>query len=450
MHGGFLTTGAIKQKRCKEKDDRLSELARMGQVIATPNKVPQGRRTGEGHAEAPLHIAFYSPALPESGLSNGIVTYSRIMREALRALGHSVIVVTAEHIQFADGRIAELPKPSRLSGRVRAWLESRRPEDGSHPWGRLHVINAFHAARQAGAQVFEMEESFGWAGRLTGNGVAIVERLHGPHVFGREEVESPTERRMGDLREAAERASFLRVEAITSPTEGLLRALIERYGLNLRTMRAVLNPMPVAPPAVAWNIENANPDQILCIGRFDLRKGADIVLQAFARASQLRPSMSLIMVGPDTGLAQANGSRIHFDDYVRSELCPEVRSRIRFLGSQLPGEIAELRRQSQVAVVGARFESFAYSIAEAMAAGMPVLTSDNFGGLELIRDGIDGRVVATGDIPATASALLQMVGHPERLSEMGRSAYARASEILAPERIARETVEVYRQAIALI
>ena len=44
--------------------------------------------------------------------------------------------------------------------------------------------NRLKAARQAGAQVFEIEESFGWAGRLTGQGVAIVERLHGPRVAG--------------------------------------------------------------------------------------------------------------------------------------------------------------------------------------------------------------------------------------------------------------------------
>jgi hypothetical protein len=118
--------------------------------------------------DGPLRIALYAPALPKSGVSNGIVTYSRIMRDALRALGHSVAVVSADQIEHADGRVAALPKPSGVVGRVRILMEARRGEDGSNIWTRLRILDAFEAARRAGAQVFEIEESFGWAGRLAG------------------------------------------------------------------------------------------------------------------------------------------------------------------------------------------------------------------------------------------------------------------------------------------
>jgi glycosyltransferase involved in cell wall biosynthesis len=67
-----------------------------------------------------LRIAFFSPELPSIGGSNGIITYCRIMRDALRDLGHSVMIVSASHVEHFDGRIAELPRPSawnRLRGR---------------------------------------------------------------------------------------------------------------------------------------------------------------------------------------------------------------------------------------------------------------------------------------------------------------------------------------------
>ncbi len=124
-----------------------------------------------------------------------------------------------------------------------------------------------------------------------------------------------------------------------------------------------------------------------------------------------------------------------------------MRSRILFLGPLAPEKIVELRRQSAFALVTSRFENFPYSIAEAMAAGSAVITSATFGGSEMIRDGLDGLVVPRGDVIGTARAILRMAGAHHETVQMGRSAYARAAEWLSPERIARETVDVYRKAI---
>ncbi len=398
-------------------------------------------------ADSPLHIGFYSPELPDSGAVNGIVTYVRIMRDALRKLGHPVTVVSAEQIEHADGRIAELPNPRGIVGRLRMLREARRDQDGSDPWIRRCVLDAFHAARRAGIEVFEIEESFGWAGRLAGRHVPIVERLHGPHVYGRDEIENSDQKREGDLREAAELASFSRVQAVTCPSQRLLNATIAYYGLNLQIARAIPNPISVVPLLDAWRLDRADPEQILCVGRFDLRKGADVVLRAFARAVSERPSLKLVMVGPDRGLVRDDGSLVRFEDFVAREISPEVRGRVQFLGALPPRRVAELRLQSSFAVVGSRFENFPYSVAEAMAVGMPVLASDIFGNGEMIRDGLDGRTVSVGDVAAMGEAMVSMAGDPDRLERMGQSAYERVRDWLSPERIARETLSVYRDAM---
>jgi len=399
-------------------------------------------------ANEPLRIALYSPALPDSGASNGIVTYTRIMRDALRALGHEVFVVTTEYMEDADGNVAALPKINRLLASAELRLAAMRGEGRGERWVRMNVRNAFAAARRLEAQVFEIEESFGWAGALNGQGVAIVERLHGPHAFVRNVVESAAERKAGDRREAAERSSFGRVQAMISPTRGLLDALVERFDLDLGLARVIPNPMPLTPPSAMWRYERANPTQLLAVGRFDLCKGADVMLRAFAVALNRQPDLTLVMAGPDTGLAQADGTMVRFDDFVRREIPPEARSRITFLGPQPPSRISELRLQSGVAVVASRFETFPYTIAEAMAVGMPILASATFGAREMIRDGVDGRIVPIADIEKTAEPMVEMAAMPEKLAEFGRSAHARAAELLSPERVARETVELYRQAIA--
>ena len=396
---------------------------------------------------ASVKIALFSPALPDSGVSNGIVTYVRVMRDAFRSLGHSVIVLAGNQIEHANGRVSAVPVGNGVVGRIRRSLEARRSSDASDLWVRLSIMEAFRAARREGAQVFEIEESYGWAARLIGKGPAVVTRLHGPHVYGRDEVESPQQKKLGDLRESAELNAIRSVEAISCPSRRLLDAYLARYGLELPLARAIPNPIAVVDPNMAWRVDQADPNQILCVGRFDLRKGADLVVTAFAQALAVRPSLRLVMVGPDTGLMQADGTRVHFDDFVARNLAPGTGERIRFLGPQPHDRIAKLRLQSGFSVVGSRFENFPYSIAEAMAVGMPVLASDSFGNVEMIRDGVDGRIVSVGDIAGIRDAMISLASNPARLAEMGSAAYSKTADWLSPERVARETVSLYRTAI---
>src|SRR5262249_14619704 len=155
--------------------------------------------------------------------------------------------------EYPDGSVVVLGKPSALTRRIRAFRENR-VVDGSNPWVRFRVHNAFRAARAAGVQVYEMEESHGWAGRLTGKGVAIVERLHGPHVLLRDATETAEQKRLGDQRQRAEHAAFGKVQAVTAPTNRLLEEM-SGYGVTSVMSRAIPNPMPVAPPNCRWNLD---------------------------------------------------------------------------------------------------------------------------------------------------------------------------------------------------
>jgi glycosyltransferase involved in cell wall biosynthesis len=357
------------------------------------------------------------------------------------------MVVTPDNVERYDASIAILARPNRAFERIRATLEGLRTPDGSTAWMRLRVLDAFRAAKRAGAQVFEIEESFGWAGRLAGHGLPVVERLHGPHAFVRDEIETAEQKRSGDLREDAERRSFEKVQAISAPTQRLLDELIDRYRLSPPIVRAIPNPIPLAPRGAVWNLDQANPNQILFVGRFDLCKGADVLVRAFAHALQERPSLNLVMAGPDIGLPQPGLGIVHFSQFVEREVPPDARARIRFLGLQPPERIAELRLQSAFSIVPSRFETFGYTIVEAMAVGMPVLASDTFGPGEIIRDRVDGRLMPIGDVDATASAMLAMASDPPVLAAMGRAAYDRVSEWLSPARIARETLSLYREVL---
>jgi glycosyltransferase involved in cell wall biosynthesis len=328
------------------------------------------------------------------------------MRDALRALGHKVMILGGVHVEYFDGSIEELPIPS-------LWhrLRGRRFKDGFEL-----ILNPFHVAKRCGAQVFEIEESFGFAGRL--RGLPIVTRLHGPNAFNPDAFDP--------RREAAEVASLQQVRAVSSPSAALLDAIRQRYGLELAHARVIPNPIELA--SERWRIDEADPNQIIFVGRFDMCKGSDIAIRAFAKARNQRPNLRMVMVGP--GAFPRN-------------LPPGVT----LLGAQSPERITELRMQSMLALSCSRSEAFSYVVAEAMALGMPVLATNTFGPSEIIRDGTDGRLVSVGDVDATVKVMVEMLSEPTTLAQLGQAAALRVGEYMSPTRIAAQTANLYSEVI---
>lgn len=347
-----------------------------------------------------MHVAFLSPALPATGESNGIVTYVRTMRDALIGLGHEVTVATGDAVEHSNGSIEKLPEPTRLQ----VWTERLRADDGSSPYVRAKVVNAYRAVSHC--DLIEMEETYGWASLLPN--VAI--RLHGPHIFGRETVEKT---RADQRREDAEARAIRTARAVSSPSQGLLEAL-EDHGITSRP--GVVYPNPVALPQEQWSIERADPDQVLFVGRIDRRKGADIAVEAFAKAREKRPSLKLLMVGPGDPIDAPQG--------------------VEFMGNLPAARIADLRMGSALALSTARFETFSYSVAEAMALGMPVLSSRAFGPQDYITEYDDGRLVPIGNADFTASVMLEMLSNADKLSAMGEAARATVAKRMDPLMIA--------------
>lgn len=106
----------------------------------------------------------------------------------------------------------------------------------------------------------------------------------------------------------------------------------------------------------------------------------------------------------------------------------EAPSSLAYLGALSRVKLLEEMRRADLFVFPSLAEGFGLVIGEAMALGLPVLTTTNTGGTELITDGRDGLLVPAHDADALAARIEWAALYRDELFRMGSRARARAEQ----------------------
>jgi glycosyltransferase involved in cell wall biosynthesis len=237
--------------------------------------------------------------------------------------------------------------------------------------------------------------------------------------------------------------------AVISPSRSTLKLTTQRYHLNPRVCAHVVNPMLMEGDTPIWRLDACERNTILFVGRFDLRKGADVMLKAFKSALKSRPDLRLIFVGPDHGLPGPDGHSIQFKHYLEIVFGSELRNCVDYRGRMPNREIAKLRVQAMVTVVASRWENQSYAVLEAMYQGCPLVSTDAGGCPESIVDGITGRLAKSEDPEDFAAQLLAMIADPEGAQRMGQAARRYVLEQHSPKSVTVASLELYNKVISI-
>jgi phosphatidyl-myo-inositol alpha-mannosyltransferase len=197
--------------------------------------------------------------------------------------------------------------------------------------------------------------------------------------------------------------------------------------------RIVPNGVQLQPPREPARRSAAEPLRILFVGQAVERKGLPFLLQAFeALRDQIPATLTLV------GAGQAEISHMMLDGR----------------GVQALGKVSEQRKLEELAradVVCAPSlsgESFGMVLTEAFAASAPVVASDIPGYRDVVRNGVDGLLVAPGDALALAEALRRLALEAPLRARMSRAARERAERFAWPH-VAAEVLDCYEQARAI-
>jgi glycosyltransferase involved in cell wall biosynthesis len=122
-----------------------------------------------------------------------------------------------------------------------------------------------------------------------------------------------------------------------------------------------------------------------------------------------------------------------------------IGNRIHFTGRIDNGEFVRQYAKATLAVVPSVYEGFGLPAGEAMACGVPVISTTGGALPEVVGDA--GLLVPPADSSALAKAITELFDSPERARQIGRKGYQRVHELFTWKKAAEKTVEVYREAI---
>ena len=291
--------------------------------------------------------------------------YDKRIVSGLRALGWTV------HVHELDGR---LPLASA------AMLDSAAAVLGSIARGSLVVIDGL----VLGVIPDQVQQA--------GSGLRLVGLVHHPLA-----AETGLDAATRTALEASERRSLALVHhvIVTSPaTASALRS----YGVEPRRVSVVL---PGVDPAPLAHGSNDTIVQLLCVASLTPRKGHEVLFRALASLAD-KP-WHLTCVG-SLDMDPVLPARLQA---LLSEL--GLQTQIELAGESDAAAMAAHYQRSDLFVLPTLYEGYGMAVAEALAHGLPVISTPTGGIADLVGDRA-GVLVPAGDVGALADALSRVIG----------------------------------------
>jgi glycosyltransferase involved in cell wall biosynthesis len=178
---------------------------------------------------------------------------------------------------------------------------------------------------------------------------------------------------------------------------------------------------------VAGGVQRVEPSRVrlLAVGRLVRKKGLDTFVNACAALAQQGVDLEAVVAGE---------SGEHEDEVRRRVAAAGLESRIAFPGPLTQHQLFEEYQRASVFALPCRVledgdrDGIPNVLMEAMACGLPVVTTGVSGITELVEDGVNGLIVEPDRPEELADALHRLVKDPDLAGELGRAGRRTVSE----------------------
>jgi len=209
--------------------------------------------------------------------------------------------------------------------------------------------------------------------------------------------------------------TFQKAAAVHCVSEDIKREAI-RYGLDPAKAWVI---RPAVDPNFFFPAQNQQSRKgvfrIVTIGSLIWRKGYEYALLAVRQLVDVGVPVQFDIIGDGP-----ERQRVLYTVYDLG-----LQDHVRLLGRLPPEQVRDRLQQADVFLLSSLSEGISNAVLEAMACGLPVVTTDCGGMTEAVTDGVEGFVVPVRDPEAMAEALLKLWKDPELRKRMGKAARER-------------------------
>ena len=208
------------------------------------------------------------------------------------------------------------------------------------------------------------------------------------------------------------------------------------YENKLKGKKTIVIPNAINPEFLE-NKECKNTNkEIITAGRMTEQKNHILLIQAFSKIALDFPNYHLTILG--------EGPKRKEIEQLISELGLEG-------NISLPGYVNDVQNRinnASMFVLSSDYEGMPNALMEAMAMGVPSISTDCDGGGArfLIENGKNGLLVPKNDVDALAAAMRDLLSHPEKAERLGEEG-RKLCERLAPEKIYGEWEEFIKDVV---
>lgn len=381
--------------------------------------------------------------------SGGIATFNRDLAQALAARGHIVHVVTQstdiDRVDFEEGVwvhrmvIRDLERPPEA-------LERDVPQ---HIWN-WSATALREAERIASHRPIDAVEAPIW----DCEGIAFLLSRHWPLVTSLQTtmqfwLDSHPEHRsdtawmrsFGIPMLSLEAELMSRSDCIRSISAAIRRDIEQAYKFTFEDARVFVAPLGMADFQPFATRAPSATITVLFVGRLEHRKGIDVLLNAIPSILEAEPDVRFRILG-DNSLPGPDGCTYR-EAFLASENGMRWSSNVRFEGRVDEATLNAAYADCDIFVAPSRFESFGLVFLEAMREAKPVVGGLAGGVPEVVSQNVNGLLVAPGDAPALAAAVLRLVRSPELRETMGVAGRKIFLERFTSEQMAWASEDIY-------
>ncbi len=238
-------------------------------------------------------------------------------------------------------------------------------------------------------------------------------------------------------RHAMQSADFL-----VSPSHAHADEITQELKLAADTVQVIPNCLDLSAFMTLDAHNKSSWPIILFSGRLEKRKGVDLLIQA---------ARGVIARWPDAHFLLAGAAHASLDlSPIKDEIKRDgLDKNILFLGHLPWDALLDYYYQANVFVLPSFYETFGIVALEAMASGTPVVGWRAGALPEVITDGVDGLLVAPGNVEGLSNAILDLLEHPGKVSRMGKAA-REAAKAFDLETILEANIQMYEASLAYV